>query len=367
MVQFWATRPWARASLGHSRVKTGLLRVIWNDMMRIHHCDMTHSSGWHNSCGATFTSVTWLVQNWITSVSQHIKHATFPVYVVCPRWSCIAPPSHASLSSAMKSASSSWSCNSNAWCVRAHVHIHKYIRTWVHICIFMYQFWLNIYKPRAESPLLRGLELTAQSWSTTNIARSIEMPRLSTTFLVQSRIGNIPAYTHTHTHTHTRSHAHVVGTSTCIHVLPTRKSLIECPGVQICWPPTMIDMLSRRTSGTLRRMCWRSGVRLPLRCVGTSSGWTCHPRPCSWKTLFGCRSYQLQSVAGLWHQAQGWSVQTTIMHAQIIAQALIPVVILLVAAIAELFATQRRLLVMLSALRFWLCPRLCPRLNASNL
>jgi len=114
MVKFSATRPWSRTFLEHSRVKTGLLQVTWIEMMRIHNRDMTHSSVCHNTCGPTFISVTWLVQSDTNNVSHQIKQATFPVYVVFPRWSCIAPPQHASLSSSVKSASSSWSSDSNA-------------------------------------------------------------------------------------------------------------------------------------------------------------------------------------------------------------------------------------------------------------
>jgi len=156
--------------------------------------------------------------------------------------------------------------------VRAHVHTHKYIRTCVYICILNAQFTMIIYKPQADSPPLQSLELTSQTWSTTNIARLIYAPQLSTTSLVQSRIGNIPLYIYTNTHTH------VVGISTCIHVLPTFQILIERPFQQICSPATIIDMLSRRTSGTLRRWSRTSGVQLHLRCVRASSGWTCLPR-----------------------------------------------------------------------------------------
>ena len=60
------------------------------------------------------------------------------------------------------------------------------------------------YKPRADSPPLQASELTAQTLRITNIARLIDVPQLSTTFPVQTRIGNIPVYTYTHTHTRAR-------------------------------------------------------------------------------------------------------------------------------------------------------------------
>jgi len=55
------------------------------------------------------------------------------------------------------------------------------------------------YTPGADFPPLQASEPTTQTVCTTNTVWLIDVPQLPTTFPAQSRIGNIPVYTHTHT------------------------------------------------------------------------------------------------------------------------------------------------------------------------
>jgi len=166
-------------------------------------------------------------------VSQHIKHATFPVYSSFPRWSCIAPPQHASDSSSVKSASSSWSCDSSAWYVHAHVHIHKYIwcvwnghkhfkypemytctfvNLYTYICIHTH-IQVQIYNVHIHTS--SGLSASAVSWVDSRDVEPNEhsaVDRCATIFhhfprAVKNRKHSC-VHIHTRTHTHTRAHVH---------------------------------------------------------------------------------------------------------------------------------------------------------------
>ena len=176
--------------------------------------------------------------------------------------------------------------------MRAHVHIHKYIRgvrnghkhikyhgkytctfvnLYTYICIHTY-IQVQIYNVHvhADSPPLQLLWLMAETLSITNIARLINVPQFSTTSLVQSRIGNTPVYTYTlaHTHTHKRMYMRI---HTYIYVFPISEMSSERHPQKNCSTSTIIDMLSMRTSGTPRRGNWRSGLQLPLCFMRASS------------------------------------------------------------------------------------------------